>query len=431
MEKTIVLVSANHSFLGRNSRFSDAVDIRITNLYVKLDANHERGMQMKVIDVKTYLVGSGADHTGMWGEKNWLFVEVETDEGIRGWGEVYTQLDRDRNIERCVHEMKRYLVGRDPSNIKHFAYMVYNDFAFRRGSMELYSALSGIEQALWDIVGKRLETSTYNLLGGICRERIRVYANGWSDNAKTPEDYAEMAVATVKRGFNALKFDPFGGPWRLFIDKKLERTAVANFSAVREAVGPEVDLLIEVHRRLAPMHAMRVSRMMEEFQPFWYEEPVPSENIPALAEVRNQTNIPVVTGEALYTKAAFREVFERRAADIINPDVCNCGGILELKEIAAMAEPYYVAVAPHNYNSTTIGLAATIQVAACIPNFLITEYFVNFEEAGKELSVEPFNVENGYIRIPTRPGLGLELREEILLERPGQEKPKRTLREYY
>ena len=386
---------------------------------------------MKVTDVKTFLAHSGGHRAGMTGGKNWLFVKVETDEGIHGWGEAYTQLDRDKNIEQHVHDMKRYLVDRNPFNIKHFTYMVYNDFAGRRGSMDLYCALSGIEQALWDIVGKKLETPVYSLLGGACRDRIRVYANGWYGHARKPEGYAEAAVATVKRGFNALKFDPFPDPWRLFIDKKEEQAAVANVRAVREAVGPEVDLLIEVHRRLAPMHAIRVSRMIEEFKPFWYEEPVPSENIPALAEVRKKTNIPVVTGEALYTKAAFREVFERKAADIINPDVCNCGGILEVKEIAAMAEPYYVAVAPHNYNSTTIGLAATIQVAACIPNFLITEYFVNFEEASNELSVEPFPMKDGYIRIPTEPGLGLELKEETLLQRPGQEQPKRPLREYY
>ena len=386
---------------------------------------------MKVTDVKTFLVYSRGHRAGMTGGKNWLFVKVETDEGIHGWGEAYTQLDRDRSIERHVHDIKRYLIGRDPFNIKHFTSMVYNDFAGRRGSMDIYCAVSGIEQALWDVVGRRLDTPVYNLLGGACRDRIRVYANGWSGGASTPEKCAEMAVAVVKRGFTALKFDPFPSPWRLFIDKEVEQAAVANVRAVREAVGPDVEILIEVHRRLAPMHAIRVSHMMEEFKPFWYEEPVPSENVPALAEVREQTSIPVVTGEALYAKAAFREVFERRAADIINPDVCNCGGILELKEIAAMAEPYYVAVSPHNYNSTTMGLAATIQVAACIPNFLITEYFVNFEESASELAINPFKVENGYIKIPTAPGLGLDLDEEALLKRPYQEQPKRSLREYY
>ncbi len=386
---------------------------------------------MKVTDVKSFIVFPMNRQVGVIGGKNWLLVKVETDESIEGWGECYTQVDRDRNIERHVHDLKRYLIGRDPFNIKHFTYMVYNDFSARRGSMDIYCALSGIEQAMWDVVGKKLGAPVYNLLGGACRDKIRVYANGWYAGAKTPDEHAEKAVATVKRGFTAMKFDPVPGPWRLYIDKKDEQAAVENVRAVREAVGPDIDILIEVHRRLSPMNAIRVSRMMEEYKPFWYEEPVPSENIAALAEVRQKTSIPVVTGEALYSKSDFREVFEQRAADIINPDVCNCGGILEMKEIAAMAEPNYVVVSPHNYNSTTMGLAATLQVAANIPNFLITEFFVNFEETGQAVSVDPFQVENGYIKLPTKPGLGLELKEEELLKRPYQEYPVRALRQYY
>jgi galactonate dehydratase len=366
----------------------------------------------------------------MTGEKIWLFVKVNTDEGIHGWGEAYTQLDRHVSIEKIVQEIGRYLVGRDPFNVKHFTSMVYNDFAGRRGSMDLYCALSGIEQALWDICGKRLDVPVYKLLGGACGPKIRVYANGWYKDARLPEEYAERAVETVKLGFNALKFDPFPGPWRFFIDKRDEQAAVDVVRAVREAVGLEVDLLVEVHRRLAPMHAIRVAKQIEEFNPFWYEEPVPSENIDALSEVKEHVDIPVVAGEALYTKSDFREVFERRAADIINPDVCNCGGILELKEIAAMAEPYYVAVSPHNYNSTTVGLASTVQVSACISNFIITEYFINFEEVGKKILEEPLKLENSYIELPDGPGLGVELKEEELLSRKCEEQPIRSLRKY-
>jgi galactonate dehydratase len=302
--------------------------------------------------------------------------------------------------------------------------MVYNDIAGRRGAMDLFCAMSGIEQALWDIVGKRLDVPVYNLLGGPCRHRIRVYANGWSyGKVRDSGELAQRAVDTVRLGFTALKFDPFPGPWRLFISKDDERVAVQNVQAVREAVGPNIDILIEVHRRLAPMHAIRVAGMVEKFTPFWYEEPVPAENLDALAMVRNRTNLSVVTGETLYTKSSFREVLEKQAADILNPDVANCGGLLELKEIAAMAEPYYVAVAPHNYNSTTIALAATIQVAATMPNFLITEYFVNFAETGAAISTNPFQVEEGYIRIPTVPGLGLGINEAALGKYPFQEFP--------
>jgi galactonate dehydratase len=376
---------------------------------------------MRVTQVKPFLVDPGVG-------KNWLFVKVETDAGLSGWGECYTQADRDQAIAAHVQQLGRYLVGRNPFHIKHFTAMAYHDFAGKRGAMDLYSAISGLEQALWDVVGKRLNTPVYNLLGGPCRDRIRVYANGWYEGAKTPAALAKKAVETVAQGFTALKFDPFPGPWRTHIDRKTELAAVDNVRAVREAVGPEVDILVEVHRRLAPMHAIRVARMLEEFQPFWYEEPVSARHLEALAQCKRAIRLPVVTGEELYTKAEFRAVFERQAADIINPDVCNCGGILELKEIAAMAEPYLVAVSPHNYNSTTVGLAATLQAAAGMPNFLIAEYFVNFQARGADIAVEPFAVDNGYLKLPTAPGLGLELKEEALARYPYRQFPLRPLR---
>jgi len=377
---------------------------------------------MNVTSVRTFFVDPG-------GSKNWLFVKVETDAGIHGWGECYTQADRDRAIEMHVQQLGRYLVGRDPHQIKHFTFIAYNDFASKRGAMDFYCAVSGIEQALWDIVGKALHTPVYHLLGGACRDKIRVYANGWG--GRTSEEMAERAHQLVEQGFTAMKFDPFPGPWRMHISAEEERAAVECVRAVREAVGPDVELLIEVHRRLAPLHAIRVARMLEEYRPFWYEEPVSARNLDALAEVRRAIALPVVTGEELYTKAEFREVFEKQAADILNPDVCNCGGILELKEIAAMAEPYFVAMAPHNYNSTTIGLAATIQLCATIPNFLITEYFVNFTERGDEISKNPIRVENGCIPLPSAPGLGLELDEAAMARYPYREHPKRSLRQFY
>jgi galactonate dehydratase len=255
---------------------------------------------------------------------------------------------------------------------------------------------------------------------------VRVYANGWYPHG-TPQDYATAAKATVARGFNALKFDPFPGPWRTHVARDVEEQAIATVAAVREAVGPDVDLLIEVHRRLAPMHAIRIARAMERFRPFWYEEPVSSTNLDALAECRREIPIPIVTGEELYTRAEFRRAFELRAADIINPDVCNCGGILELRAIAQMAEPSLVTVSPHNYNSTTVGLAATVQISAAIPNFLITEYFVNFEARGREVAKPAFEVRDGHIVVPQSPGLGIDLDEAALARYPGRERPARHL----
>ena len=374
---------------------------------------------MRVDSVKTYLVDSGS-------AKHWLFVKVETDEGIHGWGEAYTQLDRDRVIERQIDELSRYLVGRSPFDIKQFCFSAYSDFAGKRGSLELFCAISGLEQALWDIVGKATGQPVYNLLGGRTRRRLRVYANGWG-GAQPRDELADRAKAVVERGFTALKFDPFPGLWRAFIDRHDEEEAVDRVRAVREAVGKDVDILVEVHRRLAPMHAVRVARAMEPYAPFWFEEPVSARDLGALAEVRKAITLPVVTGEELYTKNEFRDVFEQRAADILNPDVCNCGGILELREIGAMAESFHVAVAPHNYNSTTIGLAATLHASAGMPNFLITEYFVNFEEVGREIADQSFRVEEGFITLPDRPGLGIDLDEEAFRQRPYRRRSLRDL----
>ena len=375
---------------------------------------------MKITNIKTFLIDPGVS-------KNWLFVKVETDNGLYGWGEAYTQLDRDRAIETYVQQLGRYLIGRSPFDIKHFTYMAYTDFAGKRGSMDLYCAISSLEQALWDIAGKATNQPVYNLLGGAFRTKIRVYANGWGGGG-TPEQAAEQAASVVKKGFTGIKFDPFPGPWRAYIDRKDEELAVAKVKAVREAVGSDVDILVEVHRRLAPVHAIRVARLMEPYAPFWYEEPVSVRDLNGLVQAKQGISLPVVTGEELYTKAEFQEVFERRAVDIINPDVCNCGGILELREIAAMASTVHISVAPHNYNSTTLGLAATLHAAAGMPNFLITEYFVNFEATGNELAKQPFRVENSYIELPTTPGLGIDLDEDALVRRPYREFPLRKLR---
>jgi len=379
---------------------------------------------MKVTDVKHFLA-----HPGGRG-KNLCFVKGETDEGVYGWGEAYTQSDRDTQVTAHIDQLKRYLIGRDPRNIKHFMQIAYDDFAGRRSAMDLWCALSGIEQAMWDITGKVAGMPVHMLLGGACRSQIRVYANGWSGSTN-PLTLAERAQEVVEMGFTAMKFDPIPGPWRTYVSKDVENAAIENVEAVRDAVGWDVDILVEMHRRLAPMHARRIAREIERFRPFWYEEPVLAENIDALAAVKRDINLPVVTGEELYTKFEFREVFEKQAADIINPDVCNVGGILELKEIAAMAEPYFVVVSPHNYNSTTLGLAATMQVSAAIPNFLITEYFVNLEEFGKDIAKVPFEVKDSYIQVPTTPGIGIDLDEDRLANYPYQPFPARSPRQYY
>src|SRR5450631_80904 len=362
-------------------------------------------------------------HSG-W-RKNFVFVRVETDGGIVGWGEAYSQYDRDRAVAAQVEELGRYLIGRDPFQIKHILQIAFDDYAQRRGSLELYCATSGIEQALWDIVGKATKQPVYNLLGGPVRSKIRVYANGWSYKLQAPEDYARKAEVVIKSGFSAVKFDPVPGPWRTYVPKEHIRRAV---KVMRAMLGPDVDLLLDIHRRLAPMHAIELAEALAEFKPYWLEEPCQCENIEALADVRHRSKIPVVTGEALYTRADFRPIFRARAADIINPDVSNCGGILELMYIAAAAETESIAVSPHNYNSTTLALSATVHASACMPNFIITEYFLPFEEIGTRLCPNLLKPVNGYISLPEGPGLGLDVDEKAVRAARGQQFPARTFR---
>ncbi len=355
------------------------------------------------------------------GAKRWVYVKLTSRDGVEGWGECYTAPNREQAIAVLAQELGAYLIDRDIFSIKHFTTVAYLDVATKRGSMEFFCALSGLEAALWDIVGKTLDQPVYNLLGGASRTRVRVYANGWSYGAngevdETIEATVAHATALVAAGFDALKFDPFPGRWRVRLERSDERRAIDCVRAVRDAVGPDVDLLIEAHRRFSRTSAKRLAVLLEEFDPFWFEEPVPSASLDELAEIAAATTIPIVTGEDLYTKQAFRDVFAKRAAGIVNPDVANCGGILELLEIGAMAASAGVAVAPHNYNSTGLALAATLQTAAVMPNFLITEYFVNFAERVAEIVANPLTPVGGYIELPTTSGLGVEVDESRLRE---------------
>ncbi len=376
---------------------------------------------MKITAVKSYTVHPG------W-RKNLIFVKVETDAGFHGWGEAYSQYDRDTAVTAQLQALGPYMVGRSPFDIKHFTQFAFDDYAARRGSVELFCAISGIEQAMWDIVGKACKQPVYNLLGGKYREKIRVYANGWSYGMKEPDDYARAAEKVVKMGFTAMKFDPLPAPWRTWIPKEHERRAVRVVKAVRDAVGPDIDILIEQHRRLAPMHAIRLDKELAQFKPYWMEESCQAEYPDELAQIRREIGIPMVIGEATYTKTGFRPLLEKRAADILNADVACCGGILELKEIAAMAESFLVAMSPHNYNSTLVALASTVHASATMPNFIITEYFLPFVDFVDKISPNQLKPKNGYIDLPAAPGLGVDVDEEALKQDPGKVYPARNLR---
>lgn len=379
---------------------------------------------MKIARIETFLFDPGV-------AKNLLFVRLETEDGIHGWGEAYVSPGKEPVIQKLVEGMAKYIIGRSCFSIRHTAQVLFEDFAMRRASLDLMSAWSGIEIALWDALAKRAGMPLHDLIGGASRERVKVYANGWSDGAASIEANVERALAIKEQGFQSLKWDPFPGPWRSFIHKEDEDHVVNYVRAMREALGPDFGLLIEVHRRLAPMHAIRLGKRLEEFAPDWYEEPCLCDNISLVAEVRQKVNIPIVTGEAMYSKETFAQCLEARAADILNPDIANCGGLSAMMDIAAMAAPHGVAIAPHNYNSTLVGFAATVAFSAVIPNFWIAEMFQNVRPACDAIAIDPVKVEGGFAELSTVPGHGIDLDVEGLRKRPYRDMGSKGYRQYW
>jgi galactonate dehydratase len=267
---------------------------------------------MKIGRIETFILGTGSS-------KDLLFCRVETEDGLYGWGEAYVTQGKEKVVAECIQAMTPHLIGRSAFNIRHTGQVMYEDFAIKRGSPELLAAWSAVEIASWDILGKRTGLPVYNLIGGASRERVRVYANGWS-RGTTIEEGVERGIKVKAMGFTAAKFDPFPGPWRSFVDRRDEDFAIAYVRAMREALGPDFELLIEAHRRFAPSHAIRIGQRLAEFGIDWYEEPCLSENIELVAEVRRALPIPIVTGEAIYTREAFFDCLAKRAADILNRD---------------------------------------------------------------------------------------------------------------
>jgi len=336
----------------------------------------------------------------------WLFLKVHTDEGLVGWGEPIVE-GWSRTVAACVDEMGRYLIGQDPRRIEHHWQALYRG-GFYRGGPVLVSALSGIEQALWDITGKWLGVPIYQLLGGAVRERIRVYAHVGGESA---EAYAASARKAIERGFTAVKTCPFGAA-RFVEGPAFVEQAVARVAALREAVGKSVDIGLDFHGRVGPAMAIQLAKALEPLSPMFIEEPCLPENVDAMATVARSTSVPIATGERLFTKWGFREVLEKQAAAILQPDLSHAGGILEVRKIAAMAEAYYAAIAPH-CPLGPISLAAGLQVDACTPNFLCQEQV----SLGEGYLKQPFVVKDGYVDVPAGPGLGIEVDEAAVAEK--------------
>lgn len=345
-------------------------------------------------------------------QPRWMFLKISTDEGISGYGEPIVE-GRARTVETAIKELESYLIGQDPLTIEHHWQVMYKG-TFYRGGPILVSAISGIEQALWDIKGKYYNMPVYEMLGGACRHKIRMYGHC---NTDTIEQAVAKAKAMKEQGFTAIKIGA-DFPVRQVDSLKVLEKQVERFARIREAVGSEMDIAIDLHGRFSPAMAIRLARQLEPYYPMFIEEPTLPENVDTLVRVAHSTSIPIATGERLFTRWGFREVLEKQAAVIVQPDLCHAGGILEGKKIAAMAEVYYGTIAPHNPLGP-ISLAACLQLDACTPNFLIQEIISldNRFDLGEGYLKQPFVIEAGYISLPQGPGLGIELDEQMLLER--------------
>jgi len=370
---------------------------------------------MKVTDVKTFVVDCY--------RTNWVFVKVYTDEGITGVGEGTLEY-KEKAFLGAVEHIKEYLVGKDPREIETHWHMTYRD-AYWRGGPVLMSALSAVEMALWDILGKSLNTPVYRLLGGKCHEKVRIYVNGWFAGAKEPEEFGEKARIAVEKGITAMKWDPFGKSYLQISNADLDK-ALRNIAAVREAVGSSVDLLIEGHGRFDVPTGIKIAKELEQFRPMWFEEPTPPDNLDALKAVRDKSPVAISAGERLYSRWDYRKLFDLRAADYIQPDISHAGGISELKKIAAEAETRYIPFAPHN-PSGPVANAASLQLAACCPNFCILEIMYQDVPWRKDVTNECLRYEDGFMFIPDSPGLGIEINEEACLQHPYKV---HTLRHY-
>lgn len=376
---------------------------------------------MKITEVEIFDVDLSTP-TYHW---NPVLIRIHTDEGISGGGEVGLAygVGSSAGVGMVRDLARELLIGADPFRIDHIWDRMYRrTFWGQGGGPVVFGGMSAIDIALWDLKGKALNLPVYEMLGGRCHDRLWVYANGWYRGATAPEEYAERAQKVVADGFRAMKFDPFAtrpdGVWDYpprAISREMADLAVARVAAVREAVGPEVEILVEVHGNLGTTAAIQIGKRLEGLKPFFYEEPVDAHNVDAMRKVSENVDIPIAAGERLYTRYGFRSYIEQQVLDILQPDMCLAGGISEVKKIATYAETYNLHIQPHNCASP-VSTAAAVQLDACIPNFIIQETFPYRDPRNYALVTDPLEqkIENGFLGISTSPGIGVELNDDAL-----------------
>jgi galactonate dehydratase len=365
---------------------------------------------MKIADARVTVVGTP------WREL--VFLELTTDTGLTGVGEV-RMVNKTDTLVACLGELApRYVIGSDPCDVERLAWNVQRAEYGRPGEVT-QSALAAFDVACWDLMGQSLGVPIWKLLGGRFRDRVPAYANGWYQAEREPDTIARLAAQVVARGYRALKLDPFGAA-SAELPAPERRRAAAIVAAVREAVGPDVQICVEMHGRFTPATAVRVAAMLEPYDPEWIEEPVPPENAAALARVRAATRIPIATGERAHTIADIREFVETGAADILQVDLTHFGGFLPMKQLAGWADAHYLLLAPHNVCGP-VGTAANIHFAIATPNYKVLEHFNDFTDpwvfdlVDDAPRVDPLD---GCFALPDRPGLGVRLNHAICDEHP-------------
>lgn len=368
---------------------------------------------MKITKVTPMVLGT------RW--RNLTFVKVETDEGISGVGEARVLNRTDGVLGYLTEAVPRYVIGHDPFDVERLVQRMFREDFGRAGEI-IMTATALIEIACWDIMGKALNQPVYRLLGGAVRDKIKAYANGWYTVERTPGEFHEAAKVVLEKGYRAMKFDPFGAGF-YEMDRAEKNRIIELVEAVRDAVGPDVDIMIEMHGRFNPATAIEMTRELARFKPAWVEEPVPPENLAALkkaADAIAPLGVPIATGERMHTMYEYRELFELQAADIIQPDITHFGGLLNVKKLAAWAEAYYMLIAPHNVGGP-VSTAAALHLAACTPNFKVQEHFNDFAEAYvKDAAPGLPEVVDGYFSLPQGPGLGVTLDETVVEANPRQ-----------
>jgi galactonate dehydratase len=389
--------------VSRRNAIQSVLGVAGTSLLLPLSSYAEnpgpttfKAGEVKITRLETFLI-----------KPRWIFLKIHTDAGVVGLGEPLLE-GRALTIQTAIKEIEPYLIGKDPRRVVHHWQAIYRH-AFYRGGPILTSALSGIDQALWDIKGKLLGVPVYELFGGPTRDRVRIY--GRASNAEDMKKRKQEGYTVIKTGVAKKQ------PARIVENPAFIQYASDNFASLREAGGPEMDIGIDFHGAISPQTAKLLIKELEQYQPMFIEEPCQAQNVDVMAEIARGTHLPIATGERIFTKWGFREILEKGAAGILQPDLCHAGGLTEGRLIAGMAEAYYAAVAPHNPMGP-ISLACGLHLAASIPNFLVQEQVT----LGEGYLKNPFRLESdGTVLIPGGPGLGIELDEEAIKEKTGHD----------